>query len=245
MSILRKYLPAVFGRASDVAKVNDNQPATDIGPVMKTNELPAPIDLDAEQAAKFHNVLLFLVPTEEMAMTAFDDYYPGFYFALRQFENAVHAGFSPEHYNKAPYSNYENLPAAYTGPDIAIVGQFEELRTRMSDAISFHRDASGAMVPTGLDHDAFMSAVYDNLGLLQATKAMLETPIKHIKLYEGRAIVSEDEPLKADLAQNTRYGRAYHSDFLEEFLGFIDWAAANEPKPMREITLSTPQLPEA
>ncbi|MFP4314223.1 MAG: hypothetical protein ACLFR0_07840 [Alphaproteobacteria bacterium] len=74
-----------------------------------------------------------------------------------------------------------------------------------------------------------MDAVQEHIDLLQATKAMLEKPIKDIPLYEGRAIVDDALPMKADLAQNTRYGSSYHTDFLEEFLQFIDHAAKHKP----------------
>ncbi len=243
MSRFKKFLPAIFQRAavkqpqSQAPEVADAPSAL---PVM--NSLDVPVELDAQQAAKFHNVLLFLVPTENMAMTAFDDYYPGFYYALQQYEVAKQAGLSPENYNRASVARYKAV--ADTGADNPIIQAFHDLRERMSDAISFAKE-DGLLVPTDVNQQAFMRAIYDNLDLLQAMKTLLEMPIDQIALYKGREIVDPSLPMKDDLAKNTRYGSAYHGEFLDELLTFVDWAVAHQPKPESAREIMPPEAPDA
>lgn len=241
MSILNKFLPSVFRRSVARAEPVSLPPAQEN---VAQDFLAVPPHLDAEQAAKYHNVLLLLVPTENMAMSAYDDYYPGFYFALSQYETAKIAGVSEENYARVSASTYGAV--AMGAAAHPLVQRFHDLRERMSDAIGYKKE-DGRMIPVSLDAQAFMRAVQDNLDLLDAMKTLLETPIDKIRLYDGRAIVDGNLPLKADLAKNTRFGREYHNEFLDELLGFIDFAKANKPDLMAELIAKSVQntpLPE-
>ncbi|MCD8562702.1 MAG: hypothetical protein LRY54_01250 [Alphaproteobacteria bacterium] len=168
---------------------------------------------DDAQPAIFLGVLSLLIPTQQMADTAFDDYHPTLFIGLQCWgENR--AGIS------AAYRSGSQDPV-FRNTAQNIIDQYRALIEEL-DQYAPAWDQNGRKI-RDLDAENYMRTVYENLDLLGALKAALETPIEKLPFIRQLALARPDQPLKADLAFNTRFGKAYHTEYLEDFLRFIDW----------------------
>lgn len=217
MKKLKDLLPALF-RTQSIGNVHESAP--EIPSVEQSAALPAFGWKNTDQAVHFSNVLALHVPSESLANTAFDDYYPAFYFALRRFEDVRKTGVSEQNENRMPYDKLRGsaLPAAQS---FSVIDRFYALQGELRASLEL--SAQGKVL--SFDEPRFMQAIFDNIDILSAMKNAMNAPIGNIKEIRSTAMVAMDKPLKSDTVMD-RYGRDYAQSYLEEFLGFIEWAEA-------------------
>lgn len=170
---------------------------------------------DLPKAARVYNVLHLLFPPPALEMTAYDDYYPMLFYGLRG--------------------------VRVTGPQL-----IEDMRGFLESYRALLPEQEGHP----FDGQAVRTLMTRHANLLRAVAQALEMPARDLNNLcdGGLSLLPSRDPcdsVRIHLRDNTRFGRAYHNEGVDELLHVISVIAdeaALQPQdgPVRYYDLGTP-----